>query len=90
MLWAQEEESGGVGPTAGGAFGEDDGYVSPEFDIPDASDEEADARPTFDMPPPAKKRKGTDGRKDKDKVATSGFDDAEDLEALALQKLRRR
>ena len=77
-----------IGPLAGGHFEDDDGYVSPVFDIPEASDEEADARPTFDMPP-AKRRKG-DGRKDKALTLASSYDDADDLEALALQKLRRR
>ena len=66
--------------------------MSPVFDIPDASDEEADKRPMFDMPP-AKRRKG-DGyvhsRKEKADGAGAGYDEAEDLEALALQKLRRR
>ena len=66
------------------------------FDIPDASDEEADKRPMFDMPP-AKRRKGDGhgqgfGRKEKESGSGSGggYDEAEDLEALALQKLRRR
>ncbi|VDB87171.1 unnamed protein product [Peniophora sp. CBMAI 1063] len=82
----REEEEGYAGPTVG-AGDDDDGYVSPVFDIPDASDEEADARPTFDMPP-AKKRKGD--RHERKEKQSEGFDEAEDLEALALQRLRRR
>lgn len=56
---------------------EDDGYVSPEFDIPDVdSDEDEDGAP----PPPKRARANT--------VRAKATHSVEDDEELALQLLR--
>ncbi|KAJ8508515.1 hypothetical protein ONZ45_g9208 [Pleurotus djamor] len=57
---------------------EDDGYVSPEFDLPDASSDEDDH---WQAAPPAKRSKGNH------KSTTSRTDDLEADEELALRLL---
>ncbi|KAJ7057159.1 P-loop containing nucleoside triphosphate hydrolase protein [Mycena amicta] len=74
----EQEEAGlggGKGPVAMG-HDEDDGYVSPEFDLPSGDDED-DEREMWAQPPPAKRSK---------KAHTT----LEDDEELALRLLRGR
>jgi ATP-dependent RNA helicase DDX10/DBP4 len=75
------------GPSATAMLGvdgeEDDGYVSPEFDLP--SEDEDERRRVV---PPAKRRKGSGKERVSDK--TGGWIvGLEDEEALALALLRR-
>jgi ATP-dependent RNA helicase DDX10/DBP4 len=91
-LGSEDDEGGAPGPMLDSGD-EDDGYVSPEFDLPPGSDEEETA------PPPAKRAKSqwsrTEGNHDDDtyngRVAakTSKSGELEDEEALALRLLRR-
>lgn len=68
----QETDGPAGAPTVD--FAEDDGYVSPEFDLPSSSDEE-------DAPPPTKRAKGSKGTK-------SALAEEEEL-ALQLLRNRR-
>ncbi|KAF7329958.1 RNA helicase [Mycena kentingensis (nom. inval.)] len=65
--WEKEEAGMGAGPVTFGAD-EDDGYVSPEFDLPSA--EEDDERDTWDAPPPAKRARTS--LEDEEELALAG------------------
>lgn len=73
-----EDEGGAVAMLE--SAGEDDGYVSPEFDLPPESDEEMPppGRQSFVERPPSKKRK------------VDNDEDLDDEEELALRLLRQR
>ncbi|KAI0791502.1 DEAD-domain-containing protein [Irpex lacteus] len=72
----REENGVNVGPTLAAAEDEDDGYVSPEFDLPPASESEEGQRA-----PPPKRARASEGRRNKSLA---------DEEELALQLLRSR
>lgn len=63
---------------------EDDGYVSPEFDLPDLSSDNED------FEPPTKRNKASHVDFASHSKSRSGNDTIEDEEALALELLRRR
>ncbi|KAJ7177877.1 ATP-dependent RNA helicase dbp-4 [Mycena filopes] len=74
----KEAEGATGGPMAAAPMSDDDGYVSPDFDIPSASGSD-DERETWEAPPPTKRTK------------TSHTSTAvEDDEELALRLLRQR
>ena len=64
-----------MGPTIA-ELSEDDGYVSPEFDLPSESEDEE-----YERPPPSKKSR---------KNAAPAVSTLEEEEELALQMLRSR
>ena len=78
FLEFQTEGLDDMGPTIAGFDDEDDGYVSPDFDLPSESESE------HEVPPP--KRQRSDGKKTKTLQPTT----LEEEEELALQLLRGR
>lgn len=65
---------------------DDDGYVSPEFDLPSESESDPDGHP-----PPSKKKHRPDLLPTCDGAGDDeGEEEEQDLEALALQKLTQR
>lgn len=75
-----KDDASVVGPMIG-ELSDDDGYVSPEFDLPSDDEEEDDT-----MLPPPKRSKPWSGLKSRRAVENT----IEDEEELALQLLRRR
>ena len=73
----QENNTGAAIAALGAADDEDDGYVSPEFDLPSESEDEP-------APPPSKRARGAAGKGNKDISRTLA-----DEEELALRLLSR-
>lgn len=72
-----------MGPTIA-PLADDDGYVSPDFDVPSESENDF----SEDVRPPSKKQRTSQLKTSQTRVAPPTGED--DLEALALQMLRHR
>jgi ATP-dependent RNA helicase DDX10/DBP4 len=79
MYEGDEDNNFAAGPALTSAD-EDDGYISPEFNLPSSSDND-------NAPPPSKRSKKSNKKVHKYE-GTRGLGDLEDNEALVLRLLR--